>query len=112
VTSYELNTATVTGGAYFHNYWDGGPNRVQIDYCNITPDTTDTYTFVYDPTAGIPAVVEELLRSATPQADGFRGLATCARSGVACCRNQAFLTQLAGGAGDCLPHESNSTRSW
>jgi len=63
VTSYELNTATVTGGAYFDNYWDGDSNRVQMDYYNIIPDTTDTYQFVYGPTAGIPAVVEEVLPS-------------------------------------------------
>jgi RHS repeat-associated protein len=48
---------------YIDNYWDGDANRVQFDYF----DTEDTYTyrFVYDVTAGIPAVAKETTPTTT-----------------------------------------------
>jgi hypothetical protein len=48
---------------YSDNYWDGDANRVKLDYCN--GDDTYTWKFVYDVTAGIPAVVKEITPTTT-----------------------------------------------
>jgi len=47
---------------YADDFWDGDSNRVQLDYYD-GGENSYTYQFVYDPTAGIPAVVEEVLPS-------------------------------------------------
>jgi RHS repeat-associated protein len=48
---------------YIDNYWDGDANRVQIDYFDT--EGTYTYRYVYDVTAGIPAVLKEVTPTAT-----------------------------------------------